>query len=170
MSRDTIFEASERNKRLFDVSLVREYSQATTMTLHRVNHHRRRWIFSRGEDTERHGRPVWGLIWYQNSDGGGDVVICRLGKAAGSKLITGGGPFSSDSATLRFSPPPPVPSPPPLKPLSDATPPRLFHLRVCQPMDPRYKTSGPLSDVYTGGERRRYQRGFSIIERLAPTF
>lgn len=74
------------------------------MTFHRVNHHRRRWTFSRAEDTERHGRPVRGLIWYQNSDGG-DVVICRLGKAAGSKLITGGGPFSSDSATLRFSPP-----------------------------------------------------------------
>lgn len=57
------------------------------------------WIFQlRAKDTERHGCPVWSLIWYQNSDGG-DVVICRLGKAAGSKLITGGGPFSSDSAT-----------------------------------------------------------------------
>lgn len=41
------------------------------------------------------------MIWYQNG-ASGDVVICRLGKAAGSKLITGGGPFSSDS-TSRYS-------------------------------------------------------------------
>lgn len=59
-----------------------------------------------GRDTSQPptGGKGIGLIWYQNG-AGGDVVICRLGKAAGSKLITGGGPFSSDS-TSRSTPRP----------------------------------------------------------------